>query len=438
MKKTFKIAVLLSALTHIPQTFAARLVQEGYWIDDSKRQHLPLLKSIGEFTFDHVNSQGYELYGPEGLGEWLRMVDIKSFPLDQDLKSLEDYPTPEQVSEAILKLHQEYPHITKIYNIGKSYKGRDLLVMKISDHVEIDEQEPEFKYISSMHGNEITGREMLLRLLKDMLESYGKDPRITKIIDNTEVFVMPSMNPDGSAKKQRANERGYDLNRDFPDFTTADNRNVPGTRNQETIAMMRFQDEHNFSLSANFHGGAQVVNYPWDTSSAQFPFKDLAVDLSLGYAKQVGYIYGSREFGQGITNGFTWYEIDGGMQDWSYYWYGDLQLTIELSDVKWPEYSQMDYYYQENKTALVSYMEKAHQGLGFTVPDRNLQGKVRLWQDQSGAWKDLGEYGFRHGEFFKILEPGLYKVQLLAQGIEFQKQVERDTIYNDGNFERLK
>ena len=43
----------------------------------------------------------------------------------------------------------------------------------------------------------------------------------------------------------------------------------------------------------------------------------------------------STEFPGGIVNGYDWYEVNGGMQDWSYYWHNDLQVTIELSNMKW-------------------------------------------------------------------------------------------------------
>jgi hypothetical protein len=58
--------------------------------------------------------------------------------------------------------------IAQMFSIGKSHQGRDLWVVKISDNVQVDEVEPEFKYISSMHGDEITGRELMVFLIEDL------------------------------------------------------------------------------------------------------------------------------------------------------------------------------------------------------------------------------------------------------------------------------
>jgi predicted deacylase len=232
-------------------------------------------------------------------------------------------------------------------------------VIKISKDVGVDDSRPEFKFIANMHGDEIVGREMMVRLVKDLLAGYGKDPQITNLLDRVQIYIMPSMNPDGAFAAKRGNGKNVDLNRDFPDFSTRDNTEALEGRQPETQAVMKWQQSRNFVLSANFHGGAEVVNYPWDTIATKFEKEDYIKELSLEYAGLSLYIAASTAFKNGITNGYAWYEVNGGMQDWSIHWRKDLQITVEVSDDKWPAYTTVDYYYNQNKPALLKFIERA-------------------------------------------------------------------------------
>ena len=166
-----------------------------------------------------------------------------------------------------------YKDIAWVYTIGQSVQGRNLTVIEISDKPGQHEPgEPEFKYIGNMHGNEAVGREMLLVLVKYLCEGYGRDERVTRIVDSTRIHILPTMNPDGfemanegdaQGIKGRANSHNKDLNRNFPDqFFTKPGLN--DIAEPETEAVMSWSRQYPFVLSANLHGGSLVANYPYD------------------------------------------------------------------------------------------------------------------------------------------------------------------------------
>lgn len=359
MKLSISIIALLISMTAHSMDGNSRKVDESFWINGTNPEIINLLKSRPELTIDHIKPHGFELYGPVGLESFLHQNLIEYSKIDTPSEYYKsEYPTPLAIEKDLQAIAQKYPDITKLYSIGKSANNRNLWVMKLSQHAKKEDNRPEFKYIANMHGDEIVGREIMLRFIKDCVENYGTDPRLTNLLDKFQIHILVSMNPDGAANFTRGNGNHVDLNRDFPDFSTSDNHDTIEKRQPETQAVMKWQSEHKFKLSANFHGGSEVVNYPWDTIPDRYPEETLIKDLSREYAVNAPYIGASTAFKNGITNGYAWYEVDGGMQDWSIYWRRDFQITIELSDEKWPDYSQINYYYEQNRPALIKYIER--------------------------------------------------------------------------------
>jgi hypothetical protein len=358
---SFKIIPFLTLALLQPQfakAYGVPLAVEGYRLDIKE---LSWVQKQGDLILDHVTKTDFEVYGPEGLGVWLAKNHVHELLSLNNQHHPLDYPTPEQVGQKLISLAANYPHLAKLMSIGKSTQGRDLWVLLLTKNPELKNSgKPEFKYIANMHGDEIVGREMLILFAEDLLRNYGHEAEITGLMDSTELYIMPSMNPDGAQAQTRANAEGIDLNRDFPEATSSDPNSATG-RALETQAVMAWQAEHHFLLSANFHGGAQVVNYPWDAKPEAFPLDSVVQKLAHEYANNSVYIAQSSEFAGGITNGFTWYQVLGGMQDWSFNYYKDLQLTIELSNEKWPDQATVSNYYLKNRSALLKLAERVHE-----------------------------------------------------------------------------
>lgn len=129
-----------------------------------------------------------------------------------------------------------------------------------------------------MHGDEVVGREMLLLLAKYMCENYKHDDRITRLIDQTRIHLLVSMNPDGyeisregantAHMRGRPNANHVDLNRNFPDQYGTNKYN--SKLEPETQAVIDWTLSLPFVLSANLHGGALVANYPFDDNAKDF------------------------------------------------------------------------------------------------------------------------------------------------------------------------
>jgi len=213
---------------------------------------------------------------------------------------------------------------------------------------------------------------MLIKLIDDLCTKYAAGDAVVKqLVDNVDIWILPSMNPDGFERRQRGNYRNYDLNRNFPDqfgWTT-------GPPQPETTAVMAWSQASDFVLSANLHGGDLVANYPWDgnaqrrsglyaASPDDLTFRMLATVYASKHAK----MRASREFPGGITNGAEWYVLYGGMQDWNYLNTSNMEITLELSFDKYPPASTLDGYCADNREAMYAYMS--------LVKDTGVRGRI--------------------------------------------------------------
>ncbi|XP_041125001.1 carboxypeptidase N catalytic chain-like [Polyodon spathula] len=367
----------------------------------------------------------------------------------------------EDMVRAMLNVQNECPFITRVYSIGRSVEGRHLYVLEFSDNPGIHELlEPEFKYVGNMHGNEVLGRELLIQFSQFLCEEYqAGNPRITHLIHDTRIHILPSMNPDGYevAGKQgpdangyltgRTNSRDVDLNRNFPDLNAmmyyfekndGPNHHIPLPDNweqqveSETLAVIRWMKNYNFVLSANLHGGAVVANYPFDKSrearvrghrktsySATADdkiFKKLARTYSYAHGwMHQGWNCGDY-FDEGITNGASWYSLSKGMQDFNYLHTNCFEITLELSCNKFPAAQELQREWLGNREALVSYLEQVHLGIKGMVYDENNNGIKNAVISISGINHDITT-GVE-GDYFRLLLPGTYTVTASAEGYQ--------------------
>ncbi|XP_077325248.1 carboxypeptidase M isoform X3 [Lithobates pipiens] len=269
-----------------------------------------------------------------------------------------------------------------------------------------------------MHGNEAVGRELMLHLIEYLLTNYQSDPIITQMITKTRIHIMPSMNPDGFENSDildctsingRTNANGYDLNRNFPDYFEINHDTIQ----PETQAVMNWLTQETFVLSANFHGGALVASYPYDNSAKTSPDNDFLKYLAQTYANNhatmsTNNMCDSSAFPGGITNGYTWYPVSGGMQDYNYIYSQCFEITVEVSCCKYPNESTLQKYWNDNKVSLIEYMKKVHMGVKGQVFDINGKPVQNAIVEVSGKQHICPYKTNKYGEYYLLLLPGTY------------------------------
>jgi carboxypeptidase D len=367
------------------------------------------------------------VYINSGESQRLGQAGLVARPIpNESLRALRQYgpgtdqpsgwPTFDQWVARMQAIATAHPTLVRMVSIGQSVQGRQLWALKITDNPDVEEDEPEFRYISTMHGNEPVGAELTLRLADLLTDNYGTDPALTALVDGTEIWLWPIYNPDGYTAGSRWNAHGVDLNRDFPDRVT-DPVDDPAGREPETQAFMNFEYAHSVTMGANYHTGALVVNYPWD-SVPQPP--DYAPDDALYYLFSVGYASRNPQiwnggFPNGVSRGWEWYIIRGGLQDWAYYWHNEHHVTIEVSSQQPPPYSQMDTYWNNNRDAMLWWMGQALTGVRGLVTDSAtgapLDGTVDVLEVSKPLRTDPAV-----GDYHRMLLPGTYAVRCSADG----------------------
>jgi len=350
------------------------------------------------------------------------MADSKEAMRDWDY-----YPTYTAYVDIMYQFQEDYPDLCTVESIGNSIEGREILVAKISDNVNEEEIEPEFFYSSTMHGDETTGWILMLRLIDYLLTNYESDPEINEMVNNIEIFINPLANPDGTYHDGnnsvfgaiRSNANGVDLNRNFPDFISG--LHPDGESWQvENIVVMDYANNHNFVMGGNFHGGTEVLNYPWDTMHTRHADDQWFQLVCRAYADIVhenspnNYM---NEYNDGITNGYDWYEADGTKQDWLNYNPRDRDVTFEISDEKLIPENQLNNHWVYNHDALLNYIKECNYGFTGIITDSDgnpLAAEIKItghdnYHSEIFSDPELGDY-------HRPIAPGTYDIQASAFG----------------------
>jgi carboxypeptidase T len=304
----------------------------------------------------------------------------------------EGYHSYTELAADIATVAAAHRDIVSVFSIGKSYQGRELWAAKVSDHVTVDEPEPEVLFDGGTHADEHMGVEMTLRIFHWLVDGYGHDARITNIVNTREIWIVFLVNPDGAEydiaggrfhgwRKNRqptpgSSSIGTDLNRNFgyrwggggghtsPYPSAATYRGPSAFSAPETRAMRDFlasrvvDGRQQIRAAITFHENGRLVMWPYGYTRTDVP-SDMTVQDHAAFVA-----LGRR---MAATNGYTaeqasdLYVDSGTTRDWEYGTYRIFAFTFELSPdgLAYPDDSRIASETGRNREAVLSLMERA-------------------------------------------------------------------------------
>ncbi|MGW5422655.1 M14 family metallopeptidase [Streptomyces sp. NPDC003943] len=293
----------------------------------------------------HLRSLGYKataLPAPPDRGESAKSA---LGPLDFPSADAKYHNYAEMNAEIDQRL-AAYPSIMNKRVIGKSYQGRDIIAIKISDNVGTDENEPEVLFTHHQHAREHLTVEMALYLLRELGAGYGTDPRITSLVNSREIWIVPDLNPDGgeydiasgSYRSWRKNRQpnsgssyvGTDLNRNW-DFKWGCCGGSSGSRSSETYRGSAPESAPEVKVVADFVrsrvvGGKQQITAAIDfhtySELVLWPFGWTTADTATGMTQDDRDAFAAIGNKMAASNGYTpeqssdLYITDGSIDDY--------------------------------------------------------------------------------------------------------------------------
>ena len=273
---------------------------------------------------------------------------------DHPTEALSDYLDPTEVATRFSNYEGLFPSLAKKYQIATTSEGRAVWAMKISDNVALEEDEPVVFFDCQHHAREVMTEEICVDIVDYLLNQYNADPKVKAWVDNHEIWVIGTINPDGSntvftsdtswRKNRRVNgdgSYGVDINRNYPFAWGAcggssntpsaeDYRGPSASSEPETTGYVALARTHRPSLAVSYHSSSEFVLHPYGCDNVFTPENRLERDLSSDLAARLVNDAGSGWYEYG-TSWELLYAVDGGMKDWFYGEIGASAWTIEVS-----------------------------------------------------------------------------------------------------------
>jgi carboxypeptidase T len=263
------------------------------------------------------------------------------------------YHSYQELEIELKALENAHPQIARLYDIGNSLEKRHIYALKISDNVSLDEEEPAVLFMGCHHAREWIAVEIPFLLAKYLVENYEKSSQVKSLVDQSEIWVVPLVNPDGLEysiqvyrfwrKNRRANSDGtygVDINRNYSAKWGYDNigsspdpgleiyRGLAPFSEPETQAIRNLFLRENFHAVISYHSFSQTIMYPWGYSTEPTTKDKELREIAARMSELIQAVNGRKyEYGE---SGTLLYVTNGDAIDWTFETLSIPSFTIEL------------------------------------------------------------------------------------------------------------
>jgi len=319
-------------------------------------------------------------------------------------------------TEALLMyLETRFPGIVDVFSIGKSIEGREIYVIKISDNVQVDEEEPNIFMVGCHHAREWISVEVPLLFARYMVEHYGDNPEVQRAVNGSQVYILPILNPDGLEftihvyRWWRKNRRyngdlswGIDLNRNYgyqwgyDDSGSSPNpagntyRGPSPFSEPESNALRQFYLAHPPSGTLSYHNYSQNISYPWGFANLATPDEAEMNQIAQEMSQRIFQVNGSY-YAYGRTPELL-YVTNGDHDDWVYGTFAVPAFTYELPPVDYlhggfiNSEDEIDPIFSENLPAMLYFVNYFINDNGEGILPRRHEG-TKIHQERNFLYK---------------------------------------------------
>jgi hypothetical protein len=415
---------------------------------------------VTEADYQKILSQGYQA---EVINSTARMAANLG-----NVDDINGYRTYDEALEELQEIAANNPSICKLMDIGNS-QGKDyfeasygnyanyqhdIWAIKLSDNVNVDEDEPAVYYFGAHHAREPISTEVAFYVLNYLVDNYGTDPEVTENVNNTEIWFVPIVNPDGHEvvldqinTDWRKNIRDNDGNGsltpgswDYPDgvdpnrnygwnWGTAGTSSDPGEitycgpepfSEPEIQAIRDLMAENQFVAGISYHSYSELVLWPYGyVDGGTAPDVDAIAELGTAVGNSIPGVYGGH-----YTPQPSWalYPASGITDDWAYGMHGTFAYTVELATEFIPPASQVYQIVEDNLEGALILLNRINYSTLTGHVTNSVTGDPVVAEiyiegvDNTGLYREPYKSNEDFGTYYRMLTDGSYTVTVSAFG----------------------